>query len=155
MNAESLGLNHLLSLAATCQTVRPPSSALSSGHLRITPPHSSGFMPRCFSYQAASARWSPRLLKNTPPIPVALAIRLLLLAVTAGHSVIAPRNRRERAPGTSGRSCCRRRAAADRERVLTEPLRRGQRGAAAWSRAPGARGRREPGAHGRGGAANR
>src|SRR5262249_17235967 len=68
------GLNHLLSPFATCQTVIPPSPAWSSGHLRMAPPKSSSFMPRCFSYQAARALWSPLTLKKTPPIPVTLAI---------------------------------------------------------------------------------
>src|SRR5215212_2569823 len=74
MNDDVLGLNHLLSFPATCHTVRPRSSALSSGHLRMAPPKSSSGMPRCFRYHAASAAWSPVLLKNTPPIPVTFAI---------------------------------------------------------------------------------
>src|SRR5688572_20769942 len=74
MKEELLGLNHLLSLAAVCQTVMPPSPALSSGHLRSEPPHSSNLSPRYFSYHAASAFWSPVLLKKTPPIPVTLAM---------------------------------------------------------------------------------
>src|SRR5215210_1920597 len=74
MKEELLGLNHLLSFFATCQTVRPRSSAPSSGHLRMAPPKSSSGMPRCFRYHAASAAWSPLVLKNTPPTPVTLAI---------------------------------------------------------------------------------
>src|SRR5262245_21679504 len=74
MKDEVLGLNHLLSLPATCQTVSPRSSALSSGHLRIAPPKSSSGRPRCFWYHAAKAALSPLLLKNTPPTPVTLAI---------------------------------------------------------------------------------
>src|SRR5215210_7290290 len=81
MKEELLGLNHLLSFFATCQTVRPRSSALSSGHLRIAPPKSSSGMPRCFRYHAASAALSPLLLENTPPIPVTFAIVRLLLCV--------------------------------------------------------------------------
>src|SRR5215207_64480 len=74
MKDDVLGLNHLLSLPATCHTVRPRSSALSSGHRRMAPPKSSSGMPRCFRYHAASAALSPVLLKNTPPTPVTLAI---------------------------------------------------------------------------------
>src|SRR4249919_1643831 len=74
MKDEVLGLNHLLSFPARLQTVTPRSSALSSGHLRMAPPQSSSAMPRCFLYHAASAAWSPLLLRNTPPIPVILAI---------------------------------------------------------------------------------
>src|SRR5687768_11727275 len=74
MNEELLGLNHLLSFPATCHTVRPLSSALSSGHLSIAPPKSSSGIPRCFRYHAANAPLSPLLLKKTPPIPVTLAI---------------------------------------------------------------------------------
>src|SRR5438128_11507712 len=80
MKADVLGLNHLLSFPATCHTVSPRSSALSSGHLRIAPPKSSSDMPRFFWYQAASAAWSPLLLKKTPPIPVILAIVPFLLS---------------------------------------------------------------------------
>src|SRR5688572_10000603 len=75
MKDDWLGLNHLLSLDAVLQTVRPLSSALSSGHLRIAPPQSSSGIPRCFRYHAASAALSPLLLKKTPPIPVTFAIR--------------------------------------------------------------------------------
>src|SRR5262245_32943440 len=78
MKEELLGLNHLLSFAATVQTVRPPSPALSSGHLRMAPPQSSSVMPRCFRYQSASAALSPVLLKKTPPTPVTFAIVILL-----------------------------------------------------------------------------
>src|SRR3982751_2315725 len=74
MNEDWLGLNHLLSFAARCHTVRPRSSALSSGHLRMAPPKSSTGMPRCFRSHAASAALSPLLLKKTPPIPVTFAI---------------------------------------------------------------------------------
>src|SRR5262245_429224 len=74
MNDDVLGLNHLLSFPATCQTVWPSSSRLSSGHLRIAPPQSSRVNPRCCLYHAASALWSPLVLKKTPPIPVTFAI---------------------------------------------------------------------------------
>src|SRR5262245_18533 len=74
MNDDWLGLNHWLSLSATCHTVRPPSSALSPVHRRIAPPKSSSAIPRCFRYQAASAALSLLLLKKTPPIPVTLAM---------------------------------------------------------------------------------
>src|SRR5688572_28324296 len=86
MNDDVLGLNHLLSFPATCHTVRPPSSALSSGHLRMAPPKSSSGMPRCFRYHAASAALSPVLLKNTPPTPVILAMSPFLLAIGGGRS---------------------------------------------------------------------
>src|SRR6185295_11193178 len=79
MKEELLGLNHWVSFSATCHTVRPRSSALSSGHLRIAPPKSSSRRPKCFRYQAASAALSPLLLKKTPPIPVIFAIVALLL----------------------------------------------------------------------------
>src|SRR5678809_1276682 len=79
MKEHVLGLNHLVSLSATCHTVRPRSSALSSGHLRMAPPKSSSDMPKCFRYHAASAALSPLLLKKTPPIPVIFAIVVLLL----------------------------------------------------------------------------
>src|SRR5512140_2577442 len=82
MNDDVLGLNHLLSFAATLHTVRPPSSALSSGHLRMAPPKSSSVMPRFFRYQSASAALSPELLKNTPPIPVIFAIVSVLCVQT-------------------------------------------------------------------------
>src|SRR5213595_2974660 len=78
MNDDLLGLNHSLSFSATCHTVRPRSSALSSGHLRIAPPKSSSDMPKCFRYHAASAVLSPLLLKKTPPTPVIFAIVALL-----------------------------------------------------------------------------
>src|SRR5690606_12166623 len=74
MKDESLGLNHWLSLSATCHTVRPSSSALSSGHLSTAPPKPSSGMPRCSWYQAASALLSSFDFRNTPPIPVTLAI---------------------------------------------------------------------------------
>src|SRR5262245_8801363 len=74
MKLDSLGLNHSVFFSATCQTVRPRSSALSSGHLKIAPPHSSSARPRCCLYQAASCLWSDLDLKNTPPIPVTLAM---------------------------------------------------------------------------------
>src|SRR6266446_845772 len=74
MKGESLGLNHWLSFSAICQTVRPLSSALSSGHFRTAPPKLSSGMPRCLWYQLASAALSLLLLKKTPPIPVILAI---------------------------------------------------------------------------------
>src|SRR4029079_13449105 len=73
MKEDVLGLNHLVSLSATCHTVRTRSSALSSGHLRIAPPKSSSRMPKCLRYHAASAALSPLLLKKTPPIPVIFA----------------------------------------------------------------------------------
>src|SRR6266550_287637 len=85
MKEASLGLNHLLSFFATCHTVRPRSSALSSGHLRIAPPKSSSDMPKCGRYQAARAALSPLLLKKTPPTPVTFAIVPLLLWYT--HAV--------------------------------------------------------------------
>src|SRR5437899_815574 len=78
MKEDLLGLNHWLSFPATCHTVRPWSSALSSGHLRIAPPKSSSVMPKCFRYHAASAALSPVLLKKTPPTPVIFAIVTLL-----------------------------------------------------------------------------
>src|SRR6185437_446681 len=78
MKEDLLGLNHALSFSATCHTVRPRSSALSSGHLRIAPPQSSSEMPKCFRYHAPSAAWSPLLLKKTPPTPVIFAIVPLL-----------------------------------------------------------------------------
>src|SRR5678816_3537372 len=78
MKEDVLGLNHSLSFPATCHTVRPRSSAVSSGHLRIAPPKGSSGMPRCFRYHAASAALSPALLKNTPPTPVIFAIVPLL-----------------------------------------------------------------------------
>src|SRR5688500_15046274 len=74
MKDEVLGLNHLLSLPATLHTVRPRSSAVSFGHLRMAPPQSSSGMPRCVQYHAASAALSPVLLMNTPPSPVTFAI---------------------------------------------------------------------------------
>src|SRR5262245_41930395 len=73
MKEDSLGLNHLLSLSARCHTVSPRSSARSSGHLRIAPLKSSGGMPKCFWYQAASAALFPLHLRKTPPIPVIFA----------------------------------------------------------------------------------
>src|SRR6185369_1553216 len=79
MKEDWLGLNHLLSFPATCHTVRPRSSALSSGHLRIAPPKSSSAIPKYFRYHAASAAWSPLLLKKTPPTPVIFAILALLM----------------------------------------------------------------------------
>src|SRR5262245_23139699 len=81
MNDDSLGLNHLVSLSATCQTVKPLSVPLSSGHLRIAPPQGSSGMPRCLLYQAASAALSLVLLKKTPPIPVTFATLLSLFDV--------------------------------------------------------------------------
>src|SRR5215210_3850165 len=74
MKEDLLGLNHWLSLPATCHTVSPRSSALSSGHLRMAPPKSSSGMPRCLRYHAASEALSPLLFRNTPPIPVTFAI---------------------------------------------------------------------------------
>src|SRR5690242_2223670 len=74
MKLEVLGLNHFDSGSATCQTVSPRSSALSSGHLRIAPPQSSSAMPRLSRYQAARRLWSDVDLKKTPPIPVTRAI---------------------------------------------------------------------------------
>src|SRR6185436_14100774 len=81
MKEDLLGLNHWLSLSATCHTVRPRSSALSSGHLRIAPPKSSSGMPKCFRYHAASAALSPLLLKKTPPTPLIFAIVALILVI--------------------------------------------------------------------------
>src|SRR4051812_35613901 len=78
MNEDVLGLNHLLSFDATCHTVRPRSSPLSSGHLKTAPPKSDCGIPRCFRYHAASAALSLLLLKNTPPTPVIFAIGLPL-----------------------------------------------------------------------------
>src|SRR6185295_700757 len=74
MKLDSLGLNHWLFFSATVQTVRPRSSALSSGHFKIAPPHSSSCNPRCRAYQAASCVWSDLDLKKTPLIPVTLAM---------------------------------------------------------------------------------
>src|SRR3954471_11927278 len=74
MKDDSLGLNHLLSLPARCQTVTPRSSALSSGHLSTAPPQSASGMPRCCWYHEANAALSPLLLRNTPPMPVIFAI---------------------------------------------------------------------------------
>src|ERR1700712_3691478 len=74
MKVEVLGLNHSPSFSATCHTVTPRSSALSSGHFRIAPPHSSSGSPRCFAYQAASSLWLPFDLMNTPPMPVTFAM---------------------------------------------------------------------------------
>src|SRR5215510_8653646 len=86
MKEDVLGLNHRLSFSATCQTVRPRSSARSSGHRRIAPPKSSSAMPRCFRYHAASAAPSPLLLKKTPPTPVILAIVALLHVWSSNES---------------------------------------------------------------------
>src|SRR6266850_7262975 len=80
MKEDLLGLNHWLSFSARCHTVRPRSSALSSGHLRIAPPKSSSDMPKCCRYHAASVALSPSLLKKTPPTPVIFAIVALLLS---------------------------------------------------------------------------
>src|SRR5262245_58194759 len=77
MKLASLGLNHLVSLSATLQTVRPRSSALSSGHLRIAPPQPSSTRPRWRAYQAASSLWLVFDLKNTPPIPVTFGMARL------------------------------------------------------------------------------
>src|SRR5882724_2298633 len=93
MKEELLGLNHWLSFSATCHTVRPRSSALSSGHLRIAPPKSSSSMPKCFRYHAASAALSPLLLRKTPPTPVIFAIVALLLSRPPG-AIALPRDRR-------------------------------------------------------------
>src|SRR6478752_4090868 len=87
MKEDSLGLNHLLSFSAMCHTVRPRSSALSSGHLRIAPPKSSSAMPKCFRYHAASAALSPLVLKKTPPIPVTFAILALVLMDRRAYQV--------------------------------------------------------------------
>src|SRR4029077_1319938 len=84
MKEDLLGLNHWLSFPATCHTVRPLSSALSSGHLRIAPPKSSSDMPKCFRYHAASSALSPLLLKKTPPTPVIFAIVALLAVYLLG-----------------------------------------------------------------------
>src|SRR4051812_34657988 len=84
MNDDGLGLNHLLSLPATCHTVRPPSFAASSGHLSIAPPKSSSANPKCFLYHAAKAAWSPLLLKKTPPIPVTFAMSRLCAELSYG-----------------------------------------------------------------------
>src|SRR6185436_20129563 len=88
MKEDLLGLNHWLSFPATCHTVRPLSSALSSGHRRIAPPKSSSGRPKCFRYHAASAALSPLLLKNTPPTPVTLAI-VALLDVWSPHTALS------------------------------------------------------------------
>src|SRR5687768_2314139 len=103
MKDDVLGLNHLLSFPATCHTVSPRSSALSSGHLRMAPPNSSSGIPRCFWYQAASAALSPVLLKNTPPTPVTFAIVSLLAGgVTAvARPGAGARRVRLRRPSTS------------------------------------------------------
>src|SRR5450432_3609986 len=74
MKLEVLGLNHFDSRSATCQTVRPPSPARSSGHFRIAPPQASSARPRLSLYQAARRLWSDVDLKKTPPIPVTRAI---------------------------------------------------------------------------------
>src|SRR5215471_2605855 len=79
MKEDLLGLNHWLSFPATCHTVSPRSSALSSGHLRIAPPKPSSVSPKCFRYHAASAALSPLLLKKMPPTPVTFAIVALLM----------------------------------------------------------------------------
>src|SRR3954462_4150208 len=97
MKLEVLGLNHFESRSATCQTVRPRSSALSSGHLRIAPPQSSSAIPRLSRYQAASRLWSDVDLKKTPPIPVTRAI-------TASSSVVGSRVLRDRL-GVKYRRC--------------------------------------------------
>src|SRR5215216_3597253 len=93
MKEELLGLNHLVSFAATCHTVRPRSSAASSGHLRIAPPKSSSGMPRCFRYHAANAALSPLLLKKTPPTPVTFAIVLSYLVSHLTPRFICSRSR--------------------------------------------------------------
>src|SRR5512132_2234126 len=98
MKEDLPGLNHWLSFAATCHTVRPRSSALSFGHLRIAPPKSSSGMPKCFRYHAASAVLSPVLLKNTPPIPVTFAIVSLLFVWPSNAQV----HRRTRASAAHG-----------------------------------------------------
>src|SRR6516162_6416256 len=74
MKLDVLGLNHFDSRSATCQTVMPPSPALSSGHFRIAPPHSSSAKPRLSRYHVASRLWSDVDLKKTPPIPVTRAM---------------------------------------------------------------------------------
>src|SRR5688572_18219102 len=74
MKAESLGLNHWLSLSASAHTVRPLSSALSSGQRRTAPPKSDSSMLRCRWYHAANAVASPLHFRKTPPIPVTFAI---------------------------------------------------------------------------------
>src|SRR5437667_10890626 len=74
MKLDVLGLNQSVSRWATCQTVRPLSSAWSSGHFKIAPPQSSSAMPRCCLYQAASLVWSVVDLKKTPPMPVTPAM---------------------------------------------------------------------------------
>src|SRR3954466_1539660 len=74
MKLEVLGLNHFDSRSATCQTVRPRSSALSSGHSSFAPPQGSSTMPRLSRYHAANRLWSDVDLKKTPPIPVTRAI---------------------------------------------------------------------------------
>src|SRR5688572_3025323 len=83
-------------------TVRPRSSALSSGHLRMAPPKSSSDKPKCFRYHAASAALSPLLLKKTPPTPVILAIVALLPVWSS--SVGKQRGSLQRPPRDSGRS---------------------------------------------------
>src|SRR3989442_11403549 len=103
MKEDLLGLNHWLSFSATCHTVRPRSSALSSGHLRIAPPKSSRDMPKCFRYHAASAALSPLLLKKTPPTPVTFAITRLLCVSTTGGETGVELRRRPRSPGFGGR----------------------------------------------------
>src|ERR1700683_1256494 len=79
MKLDSLGLNHFVLGSATCHAVTPLSSALSSVHSRPQPPQSSSLMPRCFLYHSRRARSSVFALKNTPPIPVILAIVFLSL----------------------------------------------------------------------------
>src|SRR5436190_6614039 len=73
MKSAVLGPNQSVSFSATCHTVTPRSSALSSGQRRIAPPKSSRRRPRCAAYHAASALWSLLVLKNTPPMPVTRA----------------------------------------------------------------------------------
>src|SRR5687767_1215051 len=92
MKLEVLGLNHWLFFSATCQTVRPPSLALSSGHLRIPPPQDSNWIPRFLPYHSASFLWSPVDLKNTPPIPVTLAMREVFHTIRSLRMRTVPRH---------------------------------------------------------------
>src|SRR5450631_1546877 len=105
MKEDLLGPNHWLSLSARCQTVRPRSSALSSGHLRTAPPKSSSCMPKCFRYHAASAALSPLLLKKTPPIPVTFAI-VALLSTLCGYILGSYRIATAPQPIKESQSCC-------------------------------------------------
>src|SRR5215831_2250288 len=74
MKLAKLGLNHSVSLSATCHTVSPPSGAWSADHLSSAPPHDSTVRPKWRVYHAASSRAPDFDLKNTPPMPVTFAM---------------------------------------------------------------------------------